>query len=129
MGWLTVAIQVTRWSPDTCNCVIDFSWDDTQNETVRTHSLDNVNVIGPEHIGLSATQIWQTVMDENRRKNETFGFTLQVLPSAQPKDFSFYYSAGRILHVSLTIPITNQKKQQIQNFCDTTFGGGKVIVE
>ena len=34
-----MVIVITTWSPDTCQCVFDYSWDTTTDATTRVHTL------------------------------------------------------------------------------------------
>src|SRR5919109_3126343 len=41
-----MAIQTTKWHPDTCGCEIDYQWDDTTPEATRQHTIVAVNYCG-----------------------------------------------------------------------------------
>ncbi len=47
-------IRTTRWSPATCACVIEYTWDDAVSEDKRTHTVSNVlnrcAEAHPEHV-------------------------------------------------------------------------------
>jgi hypothetical protein len=36
-----MAIKITRWYPDTCECIIEYKWDDSIEENSRIHSYNN----------------------------------------------------------------------------------------
>jgi hypothetical protein len=42
-------IQTTTWHPDTCECVIEYTWDDQQKEDVRKHTFSKVTHCGGDH--------------------------------------------------------------------------------
>jgi len=68
---VNMALQVTRWYPDTCDCVIDFQWDDTQTEATRTHSVKAiVKRCGAHRQIPDDKQHFSTVLEENQRKNK-----------------------------------------------------------
>ena len=46
-----MATRTTRWSPDTCDCIVEFTWDDSVREDQRTHTLSNVINKCPAHTG------------------------------------------------------------------------------
>lgn len=37
-----MARQLTRWRPDTCGCVVDFSWDSESAEDGRVHVAEAI---------------------------------------------------------------------------------------
>lgn len=61
--------QVTRWSPDTCNCVIEYAWDDSLSGKDRTFSLHSVVKKCKVHENLSDEEVYNKVFAENRLKN------------------------------------------------------------
>ena len=63
-------LKVTRWSPDTCGCILEYEWDDTKNESERTHTLKNIIKKCPAHH--DEPIVFNTVLDENKRKNTAF---------------------------------------------------------
>lgn len=62
-------IKTTLWRPDTCDCQIEYSWDDQTSDQDRQHTLSRVVVSCPEHQGLTAQQVYDSVLTENRAKN------------------------------------------------------------
>ena len=32
-----MTVKTTRWSPDTCGCVLEYSWDDALPQEARVH--------------------------------------------------------------------------------------------
>jgi hypothetical protein len=65
-----MAIKTTRYSPDTCECVLEYTWDDTVAEENRTHTLSNFINRCSAHSSLSSdNDRWNTIFDENPRKN------------------------------------------------------------
>lgn len=76
-----MAIQTTTWRPDTCGCEIDYQWDDTLSEDVRTHDLSAVKNACSEHPGLSDQEIYDAVLHENTTKNVVMGIISDNFPA------------------------------------------------
>jgi hypothetical protein len=41
--------KLTRWSPDTCKCEIDYAWDTDDHEDHRRHTIVSHKHCGEEH--------------------------------------------------------------------------------
>lgn len=82
--------HINRWYPDTCDCVIEYEWDDSEVENERTQRVVrfvkvcdahqkllavNAKIIGNgENTEVVMSQedkerLWKQVVDENKRKN------------------------------------------------------------
>lgn len=140
-----MTIRTTRWSPDTCSCVIEYTWDDTQPEATRTHTLDNyVNRCAAHSLLASDTDRWNAVFDENPRKNNALQTSLDNGPTAlydtvdnsrQLKStitYNFSWTGvapNRVLTISFTgVNLTNQQKNTITTALNNRFGIGKVTL-
>jgi len=67
-------IKKTTWSPDTCDCKIEYEWDSDVAEKDRTHSVSKILKVCDAHknlVGDSAK--YNQVLDENQRKNIVYG--------------------------------------------------------
>lgn len=63
-------IKTTTWHPDTCDCIIEYTWDTEESEEVRTHDYKRVTRACAVHAGLvDGKKIHDEVKDENFRKN------------------------------------------------------------
>jgi hypothetical protein len=138
-----MTIQTTRWSPDTCPCVIEYSWDDTLSEANRIHTLSTISKC-PTHQALSDNTAYSTVLDENPRKNIAHQLVLDNGPATlsdlingtrQLKAgivLGFSWSGtvpNRVLTISYTgITLTTNQKNSIQTFLNNRFGSGKVLI-
>lgn len=125
-----MAIQQTQWSPETCSCTIVYEWDDAIPQDLRIHALRNIVHKGPEHNGIIDASILPTLWDENRRKNLTFDLAKQELPEIDNERFSWSWTEGRVLEVTIknmgNIPAA--LKARLQAACDLRFGPGKVVI-
>lgn len=141
-------MKITRWSPDTCECVIEYEWDETLSQDDRVHTQKKIINTCADHVGVTDTLY--TVLDfETRRKNQLQGWILENLSNVsvektdentgeirkvfKPKiiyDWNFEGNgADRILHARLLgIQLSNAEKTTIQDFADTKFGMEKIVV-
>lgn len=141
-----MTIQTTRWSPDTCPCIIEYQWDDTQTESTRTHTIANViNKCAAHNTTADNNAHWNILMDENPRKNTTLGLALSNLTSdiattdaggslVLKSGITFNWSwtgtsPNRVLNISFTgVTLTTAKKNNLQTALNNQFGTGKVVV-
>ena len=140
-----MTIHTTRWRPDTCSCIVEYTWDDEVPAEQRTHTVSNYIKTCDFHLQLPDNdQKWNTVKEENQRKNLTLLETLTNGPAAlsdlvegslqlkQNVTYNFSWSGtapNRVLTISFTgINLTTQQRNAIQNFLNNKFGVGKVII-
>lgn len=75
-------VKVTRWRPDTCGCIIDYSWDADDaargREIVVTWHATQKTC--PDHDGLTGPEHYAVVHAENRAKNLAVGILYERLP-------------------------------------------------
>jgi hypothetical protein len=145
-----VTIKTTQWSPDTCGCVFEYTWDDSQSEDTRQHSFKNVvkECVSHSHLtGNSKRDMFDSSLEENRRKNGTIGELLDKAAAdfgeLDPESGSMVLKKGitvnwdwtgtapnRVMTLTVTgITLTAQKKTAAQNFLNNRFGVGKVIFQ
>jgi hypothetical protein len=139
-----MTINTTRWSPDTCSCVVEYSWDSEAPPENRTHELTSIQKC-PVHSSLSDSEAYAVLTEENPRKNNTLQSALDNGPTAlydinpdgarvlkQNITYNFSWSGtvpNRVLTISFTgINLTTQQKNAIQNFLNNKFGSGKVVI-
>lgn len=142
-------IKNTRWMPDTCRCCIDYSWDTDADQATRVHTLASVVKKCPDHSLLNDGQIFAILSGENNRKNKVRSAALNLLSSDLSDTFtdeqgnvyidfkkgiSFDWSwsgsgEARVLNIRfIGVSLSNPKKNNIQQWCNTTFGAGKVVI-
>ncbi len=144
-----MAIRTTRWSPDTCGCVVEYSWDDTVAADQRAHTTTRVapcaaHPNAQQHVGadpFSAATVWG---DENiGRKSRLEARLLAAFPALgysfvdpvtgltviglKPGSYAWFFDAQRVLNVSLP-SLSAAQKQAAQTWCDNNIGAGKVLV-
>jgi len=121
--------RVTRWSPDTCGCILEYEWDDAEEETARVLSYKRTIKICPEHSALAGKPLYDQVVSENTRKNITFGEIQKAFPKLEAENYLWSFDKDRVLQVSLTgIDVPQATKQGLQTALDSKFGAGKVRV-
>lgn len=138
-----MTIKTTRFSPDTCGCELEYTWDDTLTESERVHSFKSI-VKCPVHSGQADETAYNTVFEENPRKNIALERCLANGPTAlfdtidgtrqlkQGITYNFSWSGtapNRVLNISFTgITLTTTQRNAIQTALNTRFGVGKVVI-
>ncbi len=123
--------QVTRWEPDTCGCVIDYDWEDSEPEATRTHAVRKIVGACPAHAGLSEIPAFDTVLDENRRKSRAFGIAQELIPLAPPlslDDYRWSFDDNRVLKVSMA-RLSTAQRAILQARFNSEFGPGKAEIQ
>lgn len=121
-------IRVTRWSPDTCGCVLEYEWDDAQDEKTRTHSFKRVVKLCEHHKALAVDKAYDQVVSENTRKNIVFGEVQKIKPDITPDDYTWSFDDKRKLKVGFLGKLQADKRGNLQTQLDSKFGEGKVEV-
>lgn len=128
--------MVTRWSPDTCQCVIEYNADLSLSRVVNACAA---------HQGGTESTVFNTVLEENPRKNRSLKEILDNAPASMidtdgegtrtfkngiTVDFDWSGVApDRTLTLTVKgITLTTPQKNAIQTKLDTRFGAGKVTV-
>ena len=141
-----MTINTVRWSPDTCQCVIEYTWDDSiaQDQRVHTYSK-HVNICNIHASQGQNNTAFATVNDENTKKM----IALQDLIDNFPAQLSSTGAAGGQLKPNLTfvysisgtppnrtwrfnfigLSLTQGQINSIQTRLDTRFGVGKVTLD
>lgn len=129
--------MVTRWSPDTCECIIEYNEDLSLSKVVKACDA---------HQGGTESTVFQTVLEENPRKNKSMK---EILDNAPPGIFDIDPDSGtrvfkkgitvdfdwsgvppnRILNLTVKgITLTANQMTAIQAKLDNKFGPGKVTI-
>jgi hypothetical protein len=118
--------RTTRWSPDTCECVIEFDWDDTVNENDRVHTVCNIVKICDAHKKYEGDMEahYNSILSENVKKNMTYAKILHDMPEIciekmqngniirelkPDKGFIWSFDSDRKLQIKL-IGLTDEEK-------------------
>lgn len=131
-------IKTTRWSPDTCQCILEYTWDTEQPENARIHTPARIVKTCQAHSG-DTQSVFTNVRNENVKKNRA----VQKVADADPtlnvtdpdgnkspdlKKIKFSFDAQRKLKIRIEDPDT-AKKAKVQKALDDEFGKDNVSVE
>jgi len=123
--------QVTRWSPDTCSCILEYEWDDTLEDSARTHSFKKVVQLCDHHKALVAAQAYNAVLSENTRKNQAWGLAKAVKPDLEIDSYTWSFEGtgeNRRLKAGFLGKLSAAERANLQAQCNSKFGAGKVEV-
>lgn len=126
-----MAIHTTRWRPDTCECVIEYQWNDQDDPIVHTVS----NVINCAYHSGTISEIFAAVTLENQEKNIALNYIAQELPAFAIVDgsnvspnlelISFTYDQSRVLLIT-AVGMSAQEKSDMKTGIEAIIGTGKV---
>jgi hypothetical protein len=121
-----MAIHITRWFPDTCGCVLEYSWDtDLPIEGQELKELPPVFRC-PIHSAVPADQLHAKVNGENKTKNETLAEIEKIVPDFDKvNNWSFDVDRNVVIKDKDT-KLSNKQKKDIQDACDTKYGKNKI---
>jgi len=135
-------IRTTQWSPDTCGCTVDYTWDDTVAQDQRVHTFAAVQVKCAAHAAVADNNLYAVITDENPRKNRAEGRLLQAFPAKlgmtdpatgdlvlRPGAYSYQFLATTPRTLELSLPLLNStERAAVQTWCDNNLGSGRVVV-
>lgn len=78
---LNKMINITRWSPDTCGCVLEYEWDTELPEDQRVHTPRPPVKVCDEHKANPKVEVHNKVHEENTRKNIVLDEIVKAIPS------------------------------------------------
>jgi hypothetical protein len=144
-----MATKITRYKPDTCECILEYSWDDTTTEDQRVHTPTSIvqKCAAHQTIPDTPTVFNTVVMDENPRKNLSLDEILQNAPSTAWYDIDAT-SGTRVFKKGITIDwtwsgtapnrslaltitgitLTTQQRNTLQTRLNNKFGINKVTI-
>lgn len=71
---------INKWSPDTCGCVINYSWDRDSSENGRVHTFEGSDRKCQDHGNFMEQDLYNVVVEENQRKNIVLQHALDNIP-------------------------------------------------
>lgn len=138
--------RITRWSPDTCDCVIDIGWDDSVPDTERRHTYNKSVKVCPYHVAeFGKPSHLQVVLGENQLKNyvmvdaaEILGIKMDITHDSPESErlafdrfinsYQWSFDDNRKLTINFSGTLDAQQKTQLQQVADTKYGIGKIEV-
>lgn len=123
-------IKKNRWSPDTCDCVLFYSWDDTVPDEEIVNVFDSIENVCSEHQGFTDQEVYDAVLSENQAKNKGIGqiadnfpeLTQEVAASdgSLVKEFApgnqptFTFTKGKGAQRSLSFSVPGKSEAEVQ---------------
>lgn len=99
--------KITRWSPDTCGCVIDYEWDTDVPAEERVHTT--VHTVQCEHHkGVSHKECHAFVLAENQKKNKVVNL-IAAATGVEAHTVSFKFDSKRKLKIVLEKTLAKQE--------------------
>jgi hypothetical protein len=136
-------IKYTTWHPDTCKCVVTYSWDDAVPADERVHTFTDVkpcavHAATPDATGrgvAGTVGIAVAVHAENVRKNQAIATVVEHRPDVQPQDVAWRIDEARRVHLSVPAVALDPGARALpadhglQQALDARFGPGVVILD
>jgi hypothetical protein len=125
-------IKVTRWSPDTCDCVVEYSWDSEVPQDERVHIPHTVLKQCEAHKNKPLAVLHDELKEENQRKNIALGEIIKHFPdlaltdqngektSPDPNKIKYSFDKNRKLQVELK-DTTPENKVTLRGILQTKF--------
>lgn len=142
-------LRTTRWHPDTCKCIFEYTWDDEIPEDNRNHNITKVISVcdAHKHLDNEKQNHFDSIVNENKLKNKVHALILENSNNLTTKIvdnfkdvkgqdnkvlksdiYSFTFDENRKLKVNLK-SISKNEKDLIQSVIDTEIGSGKVEIQ
>ncbi len=61
-------IQRTRWKPDTCGCIVEYTWDSDLPEDKRVHTVHSVNTCKEHKLLTDPAEAFEVIKKKNLDK-------------------------------------------------------------
>ena len=125
-------LQVTRWSPDTCGCVLEYEWDDAVPADARTHTATSVVTRCAEHskMKLQSSDHFAQVLEENTGKNMAFEVVKSKVASLDVADFKYSFDKDRKLVVDVDhLAVSAAEKLTLTAELNSKLGSGKASIK
>ena len=78
--------NITTWMPDSCGCIVEYSWDSDSDEDSRVHTFVGHSKKCNDHEHLWDKDVYDTVIEENQRKNITLQHAVEHTPLGQNRE-------------------------------------------
>lgn len=141
-----MALTTREWKLDTCECIVEYSYDDSLPNDQVVYNANKVIHKCPDHQSINTNSgLWNVLTEENPRRNIARKILLNNAPASvydlRPDGVSRMFKPGvdvdfkwsgtvpdRVLTITLIgVTLTANQKNAAQNFLDNRFPPGKVI--
>jgi len=124
------------WKPDTCNCVITYEWDTEDTNINREHTVIHTEPC-EFHKDQSKEVVFETVKDENTRKNKFIADVMENVPEIVEIDVKgqkklkedvvvdFHFDEERNLNINIP-SLKSLDELALKNLAETKYGVNKV---
>jgi len=128
-----VSIHINQWTPDTCKCTLEFSWDDSNPDVITPTRIVRACSIHADMAFNDHTDHFNFVQTENKRKNITLGELLEKAATImENRGYAFSYTdtvAGGARQLVITVNgISNAQRRTLETLADNKLGIGTVII-
>jgi hypothetical protein len=138
-------LKHTTWHPDTCKCVITYSWDSTVPADERVHTFTAIKPC-PLHALATArgadpaeaiALVAQAAHAENVRKNQAIATVVEHWPGLDPNEVAWRIDEARRVHLAVparegpparALPSATDTRG-LQQALDARFGAGVIVLE
>ena len=111
-----MTIQRTLWSPDTCECQIEYSWDDTVPQDQRTHTISKIVRACSIHSHHTLKENhFNDVLDENQSKNKAVGLLVKTFKKLDGGDSEIKWRFEIDRSIVLSHPLLTQVDKDTVN--------------
>lgn len=91
-----MAMKTTRWRPDSCKCVLEYSWDDSVPEAEREHLPTTVVEACERHDHDDVEVVHLAVTVDNVRKNHLFEELKSAIPDLEPGEVEYEFDGDAV---------------------------------
>lgn len=123
-------IQKTIWSPDTCDCQIEYQWDDAVSEEKRTHTASRIiRACAIHQVHTDKDEHFDDVLQENQSKNQAIAVLFKTIGKIDggEKDVRWRFDADR--NVIISHPLLTADDKNVLNSLDKSAIAKEVIFE
>jgi hypothetical protein len=108
-------LNITRWKPDTCECLIEYEWDDSVPADQRVHNYKHIIKCEAHKNEADDKVAFDKVNDENKTKNRVLGHILDNFPALVDTVVDEAGGESKVLKPGLKYDwsFDNQRKLQI----------------
>lgn len=123
-------MNITRWKPDTCDCVIDYEWDASVPDVSRVHVYKDGTLCDiHKNIGITKANHFNVILEENKRKNQAIELAVKQIPGLVDKVSFSLDPVTRVVKIKFSNTISAGQRNGLTNAFTAKFGDGKVVVE